>query len=109
MSVPAAGGEAQATAQGDGVLAVRGALTFHTVPDLFRQSSAWMQKSSGLVTIDLKDVQRADSAGLALLVEWLHLARGKGRDVRFVNVPEQVRSLSRVNGLSRALGFNNHA
>ena len=108
MSAPAEGGEATASLQGDGVLAVRGALTFATVPDLYPQSEAWMRDSAGPVAVDLQDVQRADSAGLALLVEWLRLARASGRELRFINVPEQVRSLVRVNGLGRALQINNH-
>lgn len=97
---------AQATAQGDGVLAVRGVLSFDTVPDVYAQSAAWVRKSEGTVTVDLKDVERADSAGLGLLVEWLHLARSKGRELKFVNVPEQVRSMIRVNGLNRALNID---
>ncbi len=98
----------RATAQGDGVLAVSGALTFDTVPDVFQQSLDWVQKANGRLTIDLKEVQRADSAGLALLVEWLRRARAKGAEVAFINVPEQVRSLIRVNGLNQALGVDNH-
>ena len=98
---------AQATAHGDGVLTVRGVLSFDTVPDVYAQSAAWVQKSQGAITIDLKGVDRADSAGLALLVEWLHLARDKSRELKFLNVPEQVRSLIRVNGLSQALNVDN--
>lgn len=98
--------QAQASAQGDGVLAVQGVLNFDTVPAVLAQSAAWMQQAHNTVTIDLKGVERADSAGLALLVEWLHLAHNKGQELKFVNVPEQVRSLIRVNGLGRALRFD---
>lgn len=104
VSSASAGTPAQATAEGDGMLTVHGVLNFDSVPDVFAQSAAWVQKSEGAITIDLKNVERADSAGLALLVEWLHLARIKGRELKFVNMPEQLRSLIRVNGLSKALG-----
>jgi phospholipid transport system transporter-binding protein len=107
VSAPAEGGAAAASLQGDGVLAVRGALTFATVSDLYPQSEGWIRDSAGPVTVDLKDVRRADSAGLALLVEWLRLARAGGRELRFINVSEQVRSLARVNGLGRALQIDN--
>jgi phospholipid transport system transporter-binding protein len=100
----AGAGSAEATVEGDGTLAVRGVLNFDTVPDVYTRSLAWVQKSQGAIAVDLKDVQRADSAGLALLVEWLHLARRRNRELKFVNVPEQMRSLIRVNGLGRALG-----
>ena len=98
---------AEATVEGDGMLSVRGALSFDTVPDVFAKSAAWVRKSQGAITIDLKGVERADSAGLALLVEWLQIARRENRELRFANVPEQVRSLARVNGLSNALGIGN--
>lgn len=99
-------GEAQAVPQGDGTLAVRGALTFETVPDVLRATAERVRRSNSPLTIDLKDVQRVDSAGLALLLEWLNLA--PGRAVRFVNVPPQARSLIRVSGLGAALGIENH-
>ncbi len=88
----------------DGTVAVAGALTFDTVPRVFEQSTAWLERPGGPISIDLREVSRADSAGLALLVEWLRLAKTKGRSLKFVNAPEQVKSLIRVNGLDRALG-----
>lgn len=97
---------ASATADGDGMLTVRGVLSFDTVPDVYAQSAAWVQQSQGQITIDLKDVERADSAGLALLVEWLQLARRQSRELQFTNMPEQLRSLVRVNGLDKALNLN---
>lgn len=100
---------ADATIEGDGALAVRGVLNFDTVPGVYAKSLAWVQKSQGAITVDLKNLQRADSAGLALLVEWLHLARRQNRELKFVNVPEQVRSLIRVNGLSQPLGIGNQS
>ena len=96
---------ADVTLREDGTVAVGGALTFDTVPRVFEQSPAWLERSGGSITIDLCDVSRADSAGLALLVEWLRRAKAKGRSLTFVNAPEQVRSLIRVNGLERALGM----
>jgi phospholipid transport system transporter-binding protein len=100
----APGATAEATMDDDGTLTVSGVLSFDTVPDVFAKSAAWVQKSQGAITIDLKNVNRADSAGLALLVEWLQLARRRNLSLTFTNVPEQVRSLARVNGLSNAIG-----
>jgi phospholipid transport system transporter-binding protein len=95
--------EGQATVRPDGVLAVRGALTFDTVPGLWGQSTDWLANTNGPATVDLSEVRRTDSAGLALLMEWLRRAAGRGQTVKFINIPEQVRSLIRVNGLSQAL------
>lgn len=96
--------EAQALPRGDHALALRGALTFDTAPDLLPAGADWVRRGSGPVTIDLAEVERIDSAGLALLVEWVNLARG--RQVRFANVPAQARELIDVYGLSAALDLN---
>lgn len=81
---------------------VSGVLTFDTVPDLFRQSTAWFAGNGDLL-IDLAAVTRADSAGLALMLEWLRRARAANRTLRFANIPAQVQTLIRINGLQDAL------
>lgn len=92
--------EGRATVRDDGTLIVSGVLTFATVPGVLASSVDWIAKLNGTASVDLGGVQKADSAGLALLVEWLQRARDAGRELRFVNVPEQVKSLIGVSGLS---------
>jgi phospholipid transport system transporter-binding protein len=82
--------------------AVSGALTFDTVPALYQSSAAWFA-GEGELTLDLAGVSRCDSAGLALLIEWLRRARHADRPLRFANLPAQVQTLIRVNGLQDAL------
>lgn len=81
---------------------VSGALTFDTVPDLYRTSARWFE-GAGDITLDLAQVSNTDSAGLALLVEWQRRARDGQRTLRFANVPTQVQTLIRINGLQDAL------
>jgi len=85
----------------DGRLSVSGMLTFDTVPDAYARSAAWVSGGAA-ASVDLARVQRADSAGLALMVEWLRLARIAGRGLKFIQIPEQVHEIIRVNGLERA-------
>jgi phospholipid transport system transporter-binding protein len=82
--------------------AVTGALTFETVPDLYQNSSSWFEGTGELV-FDLAQVERTDSAGLALLIEWLRRAQAANRTLRFANIPTQVQTLIRINGLQDAL------
>ena len=49
---------------------VQGAMTFDSVTNLLRQSED-MFSDDGLIRIDLAEVTRTDSGGLALLIEWL--------------------------------------
>jgi phospholipid transport system transporter-binding protein len=81
---------------------VAGALTFETVPDLHRNSASWFEGAGELI-LDLAQVERADSAGLALLIEWLRRAQIANRTLRFTNIPVQVQTLIRINGLQDAL------
>jgi len=81
---------------------VAGALTFETVPDLYRSSASWFEGRGELI-LDLAQVERTDSAGLALLIEWLRRAQAANRTLRFANIPAQVQTLIRINGLQDAL------
>lgn len=90
----------------EGSVQVHGPLTFATVAELFNQSTSVVQPTSAAVTIDMQNVSRADSAGLALMVEWLRVARAMGRQLRFVNVPAQLRRLIRVSGLEGAFAID---
>jgi phospholipid transport system transporter-binding protein len=87
--------EAGFEALGDGRFRVTGALSFESVPGLFEQGQAAL----GAVaepTIDLGAVTAVDSAGLALLIEWLRAAQGRGVRLRFTGVPEKLRALARI-------------
>ena len=85
---------------------VAGALTFETVPGLYQNSSSWFS-GAGDLTIDLAQVERTDSAGLALLIEWLRCAQAANRKLHFANIPLQVQTLIRINGLQDALLSSN--
>ena len=78
---------------------VRGPLTFGTVMQLCKLPQAW-DAGRDAVTVDLAEVPRADSAGLALLLEWLRAAQAQGRALHLVNVPTRLRDLMRVTNLA---------
>lgn len=79
-----------------------GALSFDTVAQHLSASRTWFA-SGAEVDIDLAGVSHADSAGLALLVEWARLARQAHGAVRFINTPMQIDNLIRVAGLKELL------
>jgi phospholipid transport system transporter-binding protein len=55
------------------------------------------------ISIDLAGVTRSDSAGLALLIEWLRESERLGKTITFLNMPAQMRSIARVCGLEGIL------
>lgn len=55
------------------------------------------------VLVDLGEVTRMDSAGLALLVDWQGQARGRRTKLRFRNVPAGIAAIAEVYGLGAVL------
>ncbi|WP_258868027.1 lipid asymmetry maintenance protein MlaB [Alkalilimnicola ehrlichii] len=51
-------------------------------------------------------MERADSAGLALLVEWTRVAQMQGQDIRFVKMSPQMQAIAEVSGLQDVLPFS---
>ena len=76
-------------------------MTFQTVPLFLAHTHEWLQGGPGKVTIDMHGVTLADSAGLALMIEWLQMARAAKREIAFTHIPDQTRDLIRVNGLQK--------
>lgn len=81
---------------------VSGAMTFDSVTELWRESDDMFSVDS-VVQIDLRDVTHTDSAGLALLVEWLREAGRRGGRVEFSNMPAQMVALADAANLQPVL------
>ncbi|MGH8582833.1 MAG: STAS domain-containing protein [Gammaproteobacteria bacterium] len=85
----------------DGVWVVSGDLDMHSVPQAWRaMRRAFTDRA---VVLDLSAVERMDSAGLALLVEWSRQAGLAGGVARFRNIPEQLQAMAQVYGVDRIL------
>lgn len=79
---------------------VAGNLTFATIgKDTLK--SMMSLTSAREITLDLKQVGLTDSAGLALMIEWLKYARSKRTHTVFKNIPEQLRNLAKLSGLDK--------
>lgn len=80
---------------GGGRARVAGALDFGTVAALLAAGSAVIERGEAPI-IDLSGVSAGDSAGLALLIEWLSVAKAAGHALRYENVPSQLHQLARL-------------
>ena len=90
------------TSIGAGLVGVKGPVTFATAGELLEASRA-VFSSQAAVTISLDEVTSVDSAGLALLLEWLRQARADGRAVRFLGIPEKLLAIARLSGVEALL------
>ncbi|HTX25123.1 MAG TPA: STAS domain-containing protein [Steroidobacteraceae bacterium] len=75
---------------------VRGALAFGTARRALGAGLKAFAGASGPIEVDLSGVGTADSAGLAVLIEWLAWAHRNGREVRFSNVPQMLDAIARI-------------
>ena len=102
--VAAAGGfvlEAPAAGQ----LVARGALTFATARAA-RLAGIEVLAAAGRqapLVMDCAGVSAADSAGLAVLLDWLAAAKAAGQQLRFSGLPEGFAALARISDLTELL------
>jgi phospholipid transport system transporter-binding protein len=81
--------------RGGGRFEILGELSFQTAATALEKSKAVFSKHS-IIEIDLAGVTRADSAGLALMLEWVNRARNNAHDLRFTNIPAQIISIAEI-------------
>jgi phospholipid transport system transporter-binding protein len=93
---------AQLAAIGEGQLRVDGDLDFESVAPLLAKGVALMPQN-GQLQIDLSGVKSANSAGLALLLEWLDLARARGISLRYLDMPESLTRIAAFSNLGTLL------
>ena len=107
------------TTTGPGVFAVTGPVTFATAGVLLEAGRARFAGQSAVadvarvrvrnvggqsvVAVNLKDVSRVDSAGLALLLEWLREARTDRRTMTFTVLPDKLLAIARLSGVDGLL------
>jgi phospholipid transport system transporter-binding protein len=81
---------------------VSGALHFTTVTALLPLGTDAIDSGRAAI-IDLAGVTASDSAGLALLIEWLSVAKGAGRSLRYEHIPSQLQQLARLSEVEELL------
>ena len=105
MSPPAASAFSLSAAA-DGRFAASGSLTF---------ASARLARLAGLSVLDAADAPQrlqidfaglgtTDSAGLAVLLDWLAAAKLAGRSLQFLALPQGVVALARISDVEELLG-----
>jgi phospholipid transport system transporter-binding protein len=90
--------------EGVGHYIVDGDLTFAAMDKKTLKSFAFLTATKQ-VTMDLGGVGNADSAGLALMLEWVKITRSKRVQLHFRNIPEQLLNLAKLSGLDKASYF----
>ena len=77
---------------------VSGDLDFSNVMTVYAKSLPQLEASAEL-EFDFSQVNSSDSAGLALIVEWLKFANNHNKPIQFKNLSADILSLARAAGL----------
>jgi len=91
--------------QGAGHFLIDGDLTFATIDKHTMESFAFLNVSKD-ICIDLAQVTSTDSAGLALIIEWLKYTRTKRTHIKFKNIPKQLQALAQLSGFDKTSHFS---
>ena len=75
---------------------------FTTVTPLLLAGTLAIEAGQAAV-IDLSLVTDSDSSGLALLIEWLSIARMSQQALRYENIPMQLHQLARLSDVEELL------
>jgi phospholipid transport system transporter-binding protein len=86
-------GKVEFTDLGDGHFALSGDASFQTAETILRASEKVFAGHSNL-EVNLAAVEETDSAGLALLLEWISRAANTGSEIRFADIPEKIKAIA---------------
>jgi phospholipid transport system transporter-binding protein len=90
------------TATAPGRLEARGAMSYESAAHALQAGLALIPRDAEC-TIDLSQVTEADSAGLAVLVEWLATARVRHTTIHYQAIPAQILAVARISDLDELL------
>lgn len=80
---------------GGGKFALKGDMTFGTAGQILRDSEELFEEHTR-IEVDLSGVEETDSAGLALLLEWITWANHTVREIRFLETPEKIDAIAKT-------------
>jgi phospholipid transport system transporter-binding protein len=76
---------------------VSGGLTFATARRALEAGEKhFAETDAKSIAVDCKDVTASDSAGLAVLLDWVAQARRAGRTIHFEHLPEQILAVAAI-------------
>ena len=87
---------------GEGHFALSGEMTFETAERILTVSEEPFEQHTR-IEVDLAGITRADSAGLALLLEWITWANHTVREIRFRSMPERILAIARTTEVEQLL------
>jgi len=87
---------------GSGRFSLSGRMAFDTAGQILRESEGPFQEHTR-IEVDLAGVEETDSAGLALLLEWITWANHTVREIRFTDMPDKIKAIAKTTEVEHLL------
>ena len=81
--------------KGEGRFELSGNMSFETANQILKMSEPQFRQHASL-EVDLSGVDKADSAGLALMLEWKAQAEQRGGELCFIEIPASLLAVART-------------
>lgn len=88
--------------RGNGQFTLSGSMSFDTAGQILRDSEELFEEHT-LIEVDLSAVSHTDSAGLALILEWITWANHTVREIRFKGMPEKIDAIAKTTEVDHLL------
>ena len=88
--------------RGGGKFALSGRMAFDTAGQILFESEEMFEEHTR-IEVDLSGVSHTDSAGLALMFEWITWANHTVREIRFVETPEMIDAIANTTEVDHLL------
>ncbi len=94
--------QARLVGEGAGRFRLEGEVGFATVMHLLHESRPQFEHEP-YVRLDFSGVESIDSAGLALVIEWMREVQHKGHSLEISHPPQRLLALARISDVERLL------
>ena len=99
-----AAGEFRLTATAPGQLSAQGPLTFATARGACELGLRTLREDNAAsAQVDCRGITACDSAGLAVLLDWLGAAQSAGRKLRYSELPAGLQALAHISEVRELL------
>lgn len=92
-------------------IAVTGNLVYANVSEILKQADQFIEQSLNSnqdeFIVDCKNIERIDSAGIALLLDWQRESSKTNKSFQFVEMPDQAKSLIQAYRLQSVITAKN--